>query len=166
MDFFELIQSRYSVRAYKSHPVEEEKLQKILEAARLAPTAANRQPIRVIVIQTAEQKEGLRRIYSGGWFVDAPIVLCVCGVEAEGWVRSHDGKSYLDVDAAIVMDHIVLASTALGWDWAPVGSPPLIPPRRGTSCNYRRVSSPSSSPRWAMPMPARAPSAANQSRRS
>jgi len=114
MDFFELIQSRYSVRAYKSHPVEEEKLQKILEAARLAPTAANRQPIRVIVIQTAEQKEGLRRIYSGGWFVDAPIVLCVCGVEAEGWVRSHDGKSYLDVDAAIVMDHIVLASTALG----------------------------------------------------
>jgi len=114
MDFFELIQSRYSVRAYKSDPVEEEKLQKILEAAQLAPTAANRQPIRVMVIRTAEQKDDLRRIYGGSWFVDAPIVLCVCGVEAEGWVRNHDGKSYLDVDAAIVMDHIILAATALG----------------------------------------------------
>lgn len=113
MDFFELVKSRYSVRAYKADPVEEEKLQKILEAACLAPTAANRQPIRVIVIRTAEQREDLSRIYGRRWFVDAPIVLCVCGIEAEGWMRSHDGKSYVDVDAAIVMDHIILAATAL-----------------------------------------------------
>lgn len=114
MDFFEMIESRYSVRAYKSAPIEAYKLQKVFEAARLAPTAANRQPIRVIAIYTAEHKEDLRRIYGRSWFVDAPIVLCICGVEAEGWVRSHDGKSYLDVDAAIVMDHIVMAATALG----------------------------------------------------
>jgi len=114
MDFFDLIASRYSVRAYKPNPVEDEKLAKVLEAARLAPTAANRQPIRILVLDTAQHGEGLGRVYSAKWLTDAPLVLCVCGVEAEGWVRRHDGKSYLDVDAAIVMDHIVLAATALG----------------------------------------------------
>jgi nitroreductase len=114
MDFRELVRERYSVRAYQSKPVEDEKLDQILEAGRLAPTAANRQPFRIIVVETEGRKEALRRIYGREWFVDAPLVLCVCGVEAEAWVRSHDGKSYLDVDAAIVMDHLVLAAAALG----------------------------------------------------
>ena len=114
MDFLELVRKRYSVRAYKSSPVEEEKLQAILEAARLAPTAANRQPIRVVVIKTDERRDELQRVYGRKWFLDAPVVLCVVGVEAEAWVRSHDGRSYVDVDAAIVMDHIVLAATSLG----------------------------------------------------
>jgi len=114
MDFFELIRSRYSVRAYTDRPVEDEKVQQILEAARLAPTAANRQPFRILVIKTAGREDELRRIYSRQWFVAAPYVLCVCGVEAEAWVRNQDGRDYLDVDAAIVMDHIVLAATAPG----------------------------------------------------
>lgn len=114
MEFFELIEKRYSVRAYKSDPVEDSKLEKVLQAARLAPTAANRQPIRVIVIETAGRDEDLARIYGQRWFAEAPLVLCVCGIEAEAWMRSHDGKNYMDVDAAIVMDHIVLAATALG----------------------------------------------------
>lgn len=114
MDFFELIQERYSVRAYKPDKVEKQKLTKILEAARLAPTAANRQPFRILVIETDKQRDALRKVYGREWFVTAPLVLCVCGVEAEAWVRNHDGKSYMDVDAAIVMDHIVLAATALG----------------------------------------------------
>ncbi|MGC9347250.1 MAG: nitroreductase family protein [Anaerolineae bacterium] len=113
MDFFKVIQERYSVRAYKPTAVEDEKLEKVLEAARLAPTAANRQPFRVLVIETAGREEELSTVYGAEWFTDAPVVLCVCGIEAEGWVRSHDGKSYVDVDAAIVMDHIVLAATAL-----------------------------------------------------
>jgi len=114
MDFLELAASRYSVRAYKPDPVEDDKLAMVLEAARLAPTAANRQPVRVLVLKTADHAERLQRVYSRSWFVDAPMVLCVCGIEAEGWVRSHDGKSYIDVDAAIVMDHIVLAAASLG----------------------------------------------------
>lgn len=114
MDFFELIQQRFSVRAYKPDPVEDDKLQKVLEAARLAPTAANRQPFRLMVIETEGREEELARVYGRGWFVDAPLVLCLCGIGAEAWVRSSDGKSYLDVDAAIVMDHVILAATALG----------------------------------------------------
>ena len=113
MDFDELVGHRYSVRAYKSDPVKSEKLQKLLEAARLAPTAANRQPFRLIVIRTAGREEELKRVYERDWFVEAPLVICACGVRSEAWVR-RDGKSYCDVDIAIVMDHLILAAAALG----------------------------------------------------
>lgn len=114
MDFFDLISKRYSVRAYTNQPVEESKLEQILEAARMAPTAANRQPFIIIVIHTSGKEQLLERIYGPKWFTDAPLVLCVCGTPGQAWVRRQDGKSYCDVDAAIVMDHIILAATALG----------------------------------------------------
>ncbi len=113
MSFSELIQKRYSVRAYKPDPVEEEKLQQVLEAARLAPTAVNRQPFRLLVIRTAKHKEDLKQIYSREWFTDAPVVIAICTVESEGWAR-RDGKTYVDVDATIALDHLILAATELG----------------------------------------------------
>ena len=61
MEFSDAIQKRYSVRSYKCDPVEEHKLQQVLEAARLAPTAANRQPFRLVVIHTAGRETELRR---------------------------------------------------------------------------------------------------------
>jgi nitroreductase len=93
--------------------VEDEKLKQILEAARLAPTAANRQPFRIIVVHTAGREEELAQIYGQAWFVQAPIVICLCGVQDEAWIR-RDDKGYVDVDVAIVMDHLVLAATDLG----------------------------------------------------
>ncbi len=69
MEFFELIKKRYSVRAYQSKPIEDEKLQKVLEAARIAPTAANRQPFRFIVIHTQGRESELRLIYKREWFI-------------------------------------------------------------------------------------------------
>ncbi len=113
MDFSELIQARYSVRAYEPDPVEEDKLAQVLEAARLAPTAANRQPFQIVVIHTAGREAELKRIYNRGWFVQAPLVLCACGIPAENWVRM-DGKNYNDVDVAIAMDHLILAAADLG----------------------------------------------------
>lgn len=113
MDFADLIRNRYSVRAYKPDAVEEEKLQQVLEAARLAPTAANRQPFQVIVIHTAGQEKELSRIYRSKWFVQAPLVLAVCGLHQQAWTRA-DGKDYADVDVAIVADHLILAATNLG----------------------------------------------------
>ncbi len=113
MDIFEVIQKRHSVRSYKPDPVEPEKLQQILECARLAPTAANRQAFKVMVINTEGNKEVLQNIYRNTWFVNAPHILCVCSIPEKCWVRS-DKKNYSDVDAAIVMDHMVLAATALG----------------------------------------------------
>ena len=113
MEYSELIRKRYSVRAYKSDPVEEEKLHQVLEAARLAPTAANRQPFRIVVIHTEGRQEELQRVYPREWFARAPLVLCICAMPEQGWVRM-DGKQYTDVDAAIVMDHLILAATDLG----------------------------------------------------
>jgi nitroreductase len=113
MDFIDLINKRYSVRAYKSDPIEKEKLLKVLEAARLAPTANNRQPLQIIVIHTKQKKTKLLSIYQREWFVQPPIVICVCGNKGIAWVRK-DGRSYLDVDAAIVMDYVTLAATDLG----------------------------------------------------
>jgi len=113
MQFSELVAKRYSVRAYKPDLVEDEKLQRVLEAARLAPTAANRQPFQFIVIHTAGREEELGRIYRGTWLTQAPIVICACGLPAQGWVR-RDGRSYCDVDVAIAMDHLILAATDLG----------------------------------------------------
>ena len=119
MEFNELIRRRYSVRAYKPDPVEDEKLGIVLEAARLAPTASNRQPFQIIVVHTQGRQAELAQMYHREWFAQAPLILCVCGVPAQTWVRSKDGKNSLQIDAAIVMDHIILAATdqGLGTCW-------------------------------------------------
>ncbi len=113
MEFSELIQKRYSVRAYKSDPVEEEKLQQLLEAARMAPTAANRQPFQFILIRTKGRETELKRIYGRDWFVQAPLVICVCAIASHAWSRM-DKKNYGEVDATIAMDHLILAAANLG----------------------------------------------------
>jgi nitroreductase len=113
MSFLELVQARYSVRSYKPDQVSDELLEKVLEAARLAPTADNRQSFRLIVIRTAGRQQELKRIYNRDWFVQAPIVICVCAVPSEAWVRS-DGRNYADIDAAIAMDHLTLAAADAG----------------------------------------------------
>jgi len=121
MEFSELIEARYSVRAYKPDPVEEEKLEYVLQAARLAPTAANRQPFQIIVIRTADQQAGLRRIYRRAWFRSAPLVIGVCSQPKRAWSRK-DGMSYHVVDATIAMDHLILAAADVGLGTCWVGA--------------------------------------------
>ena len=119
VEFSDLIEQRYSVRAYAPNPVEPDKLQQVLEAARSAPSAANKQPWQLIVIHTQGREAELRRIYNKDWFVQAPLVICVCIVRPAAWVRKYDGKEYSYVDAAIAMDHLVLAAhnQGLGTCW-------------------------------------------------
>jgi nitroreductase len=113
VDVFKAIKDRYSVRGYKPDAVSDDDLTRVLEAARQAPTAANRQPFRIIVIHTAGREEELARIYGRRWLLTAPLVLAVVAVPGEAW-RRMDGKPYDEVDATIAMDHMVLAATALG----------------------------------------------------
>jgi len=113
MDYFEVVRKRCACRDYLPDMVEAEKLAAILDCARLAPTANNRQEFKVIVLRTAGREQELRRIYYREWFAQAPYVLGVCSIPARCWTRG-DGKVYSDVDAAIVMDHMILAATALG----------------------------------------------------
>jgi nitroreductase len=114
MEFNDLIEQRYSVRAYKADPVEPEKLQQVLEAARVAPSASNKQPYQFIVIHTQGREAELRRIYNKDWFVQPPLVICVCAVTATAWHRKYDGKDYSYVDATIALDHLILSAHNLG----------------------------------------------------
>jgi nitroreductase len=113
VDYFETIAARYSVRGYKPDPVPDDLLVKVLEAARRAPTAANRQPFRLVVVPTKGREEELGRIYGRRWFTQAPLVIAVVAIPGEAW-RRMDDKPYDEVDAAIAMDHLILAATALG----------------------------------------------------
>ncbi|HID11994.1 MAG TPA: nitroreductase [Candidatus Latescibacteria bacterium] len=113
MEFYEVIRKRSSIRKYQEKPVEEEKLQRILEAARLAPSAANRQPWHFIVVKDPKVKEELKAAYRREWFYTAPVIICACGDPSAAWVRA-DSVSYLDVDVAIAMEHLILAAAAEG----------------------------------------------------
>ena len=114
MEFDDLIRARYSCRAYRPDPVDENTLRRVLEAAVLAPTAANRQPFQLIVVHTRGREDELKKVYGREWFVQAPLVICACGVAQQGWVRRFDDKNYTDVDVAIVMDHLTLAAANCG----------------------------------------------------
>ena len=111
MDFIEIAKKRYSVRSYKDKKVEEEKLQKILEAAHVAPTAANLQPVRLIVVQS---NEGLAKIGKGANLYGAPLAVIVCADHGKAWVRPFDKKQTTDIDASILTDHMMLQATELG----------------------------------------------------
>lgn len=113
MDFSKLIKARYSCRNFNESPVELEKLEELLEAARLAPTAANRQAFKIIVIDTEAYKSELGEIYPKPWFVSAPYVLAIATAKNDSW--SNDvGITYDMVDAGIVFDHLSLMASEIG----------------------------------------------------
>ena len=127
MEFYEVINKRRSIRAYKKDPVEDSKLSRILNAARLAPTAANRQPYSLIVVKDEETKLKLKDAYSQEWFFTAPVIVCACALPDDAWKRN-DGKGYVDVDVAIAMDHLILAASAegLGTCWIAAFKPDVV----------------------------------------
>jgi nitroreductase len=111
MNVLETIARRESIRSYDpGRPVDPATLGRILEAARLAPSAANRQPWELIVVQSAEALAAVRRCYRRPWFETAPQVLAVAGSRERAWVRAGDGFNSLQTDLAIAMDHLILAA--------------------------------------------------------
>lgn len=118
MTFLELAKTRYSVRNYLPDPVEEEKLNYILECGRIAPSAANYQPWHIVVIRDEEMKKRIASTYDRKWFAEAPVMLVFCGDHAAAWKRS-DGKDHTDIDLSIIIDHITLAAAEmdLGTCW-------------------------------------------------
>ena len=111
MDFLTLAKKRYSVRSYTSKKVESEKLEKILEAAHVAPTAANLQPVRLIAVQSSE---GLAKISRAANIYGAPLAIIVCADRSKAWTRPFDQKQTGDIDASILTDHMMLQATELG----------------------------------------------------
>ncbi len=113
MEFYELANKRYSCRKYKDQVVEKEKIEKILEAGRIAPSAVNYQPWHFIVVNDKIIKEKLDEAYERSWFQTAPAALIICGDHSKSWKRK-DGKDHCDIDAAIATDHITLQAAELG----------------------------------------------------
>ena len=111
MSFLELAKKRYSVRKCENRKVEQEKLLKILEAGRVAPSGHNNQPIRLIVVQ---QPDGLEKLKKGANVYGAPLAIIVCGDRNEAWIRPYDDKNILDIDASIVTDHMMMQASDLG----------------------------------------------------
>lgn len=113
MDFLTLAKKRYACRQYSDRKVEPEKLQQILEAGRVAPTGANRQPQRLVVVQS---KEGMERLARCTRDFGAPLAIIVCADTDEVWTWKYDGKKIGDIDASIVTDHMMLCAASLGLD--------------------------------------------------
>lgn len=113
MDFYEVIKKRRSVRSYQSTPVPEDALNRIAEAVQLAPSACNLQPWKFKVITNPEMIAAIAANYSRDWLKDAPAIAVLLGNEKEAWKR-FDGKTILNVDIGIAMEHFVLAATAEG----------------------------------------------------
>jgi nitroreductase len=114
MNFLELTKKRFSARNYSADKVEENKIDYIIECARLAPSAVNYQPWHFMIVVSEEQKQKLRLCYNREWFAHAPVYIVVCVDEVEAWVRKSDNKNHADIDAAIATEHICLAATEVG----------------------------------------------------
>jgi nitroreductase len=112
MDYAKLTAKRYSVRQFKDKPIEEEKIGLLLEAARLAPTAANRQPQRIFLIT---KEEGLKKIDKcTPCRFGAPAVFLICYDKPLCWVRPFDQQNSGQVDASIVTTQIMYQAEDIG----------------------------------------------------
>lgn len=111
MDFLTMAKQRCSMRSYLEREVERETLDLILEAAHVAPTAANLQPVRLLVVRSPE---GRAKLQDCAELYGAPLAIVACADRRKAWTRPFDGKQTGDIDAAILTDHMMLQATALG----------------------------------------------------
>ncbi len=120
MDFKEIINNRYSCRAFAERGVEQEKLDRILEAGRIAPTAVNKQPVHIWAVSRPDTLEAIKGVTRSNY--GAPLILVVGCRPADAWVRLYDGKNGAEVDAAIVATHLMLVAENEGLATLWVGS--------------------------------------------
>ncbi len=114
MKFIELARKRFSSRHYQKKEIPKNIILEILEAGRVAPSAANRQPWYFIVVNNQSLLREIHKTYPRDWFAEAPVAIIICGDHHQSWVRKHDNKDHCDIDAAIATDHMTLAATDLG----------------------------------------------------
>ncbi|MFX1507208.1 MAG: nitroreductase family protein [Promethearchaeota archaeon] len=112
MEFYDVIETRRSIRAFNPNkPIKDKQLAKILQAARLAPTAANKQPFKIVVIKNPQKS---LEFIKHKWVHQAPVVIAIFVDEDSAWIRKFDQKNFAWVDGSIVFEHVILAATAEG----------------------------------------------------
>jgi len=113
MDVLESIRKRRSVRSYADKPLTPDKIERLLEAARLAPSASNRQEWRFVVVTDGERRDALAKAAGNQAFVaQAPVVIAACA-EHDGHVM-RCGQLCYPIDVAIAVDHMTLQAVAEG----------------------------------------------------
>ena len=112
MDFTTLTWKRYSVRSFKDEPVTEAQIEEILEVARNAPTACNKQPQRIYVVFSGQGREKIKR--ASECHFNAPLFFVVCYNKNESWKRACDGRDYGMADCSIIMTQMMLKIHEMG----------------------------------------------------
>ena len=112
MDFLELVKNRYSCRSFSEREVEQEKLDLILEAGRVAPTARNIQPQRILVLTDKTELAKLGKCTKYGW--NAPVIMIICYDKNVVHKRQSDGMDFGFMDASIVTTQMMLEIQNLG----------------------------------------------------
>ena len=110
---YELSRDRFSCRAYSSRPVDRDTLLAVMDVARLAPSACNKQPWMFLIADSDELRNAIFESYDREWIRTAPEFIIACGLHTQAWHRSFDGKDHTDVDLSIAIEHICLAATAM-----------------------------------------------------
>lgn len=139
MEFNELCAKRYSVRKFSARAVEDEKILQILETARLAPTAVNKQPQRILVLRGEKEMTLLSECTK--YTFHAPAALVVCADESVAWTRPFDGENSGVIDASIAGTIIMLkiADMGLGACWVGYFNPALLKEKFAIPANFRPV---------------------------
>jgi nitroreductase len=120
MDVFEAIRNRYSCRSYKDKEIEREKLNEILEAARLAPSAKNLQDWRFVVVTDKDKKQKLAQAANNQLFLEKAAAIIVACTNTDYVMRC--GQPAGPIDVAIALEHICLQATSLGLATCWIGS--------------------------------------------
>lgn len=126
MDFLELAKERYSVRKFSDKTIETEKIDLILQAGRLAPTACNNQPQRILVVDNEISLNKLKDCTP--YHFNAPLAILICYDNTVSWKRKYDNKDSGEVDASIVTTQMMLevANLGLGTTWVGHFNPELV----------------------------------------
>lgn len=126
MTFSELAKERFSCRKFSSKTVEQDKIDIILNAALAAPTAVNKQPQRILVINDSEKLEKLKECTK--YTFDAPLCFIVCCDSSKAYTRGYDGKNSAEIDASIVTTHMMLQAQdiGLGTTWVMAFNPTKV----------------------------------------
>ena len=112
MDVYETISNRYSVRSYQDRPVEQEALERILNAGRLAPSATNKQARKFVVAREPELRKALAKAADQAFIAQAPVIIAAVSTDPERVM--HCGIPSGPVDCAIALDHMTLSAVAEG----------------------------------------------------
>lgn len=146
MSFADLTKSRYSCRHYEQRPVDAAALDAIIEAGRVAPSACNNHPTRVIVCDTpetlAKAAASCPRFDRDGSIFGAPAVFIALAKTEDAWVRKYDQMNSSEIDTSIVIDQMMMQATELGLGtcWVCAFDPEVISEQFELPQGYRAIS--------------------------